>query len=284
MNLYKKESPWTDWEIEYLKNNYMEMHTRDIANHLNRTMCAIELKARKLGLQKFPYSCNYHFFDAINTEEKAYWLGFLIADGWTNKNPETGSGTVGIELQYSDINHLKKFNKSIQGNYKINDRWRECGISKSSKKHHTCVIRIYSRLMYDALEKLGFCSDKTYSCNIPELSKNLLPHFIRGYFDGDGIFCLTNKSFHIDFITASENLYTDLKCLLESLNIKYSVTSQINEFDTFMYRIYINSNSDKIKFLNYIYKDSNIYLERKYKKYLKAIEKYQNNAQVCLAS
>lgn len=270
LNLFKKELPWTDEEVNFIKDYYMEMKTSEISKILNRTMSAIELKASRMGLKKYPYTCDYHYFDEIDTEEKAYWLGFLTADGWINKSKKTNAGVTGIELQYGDIGHLKKFNKSISGNYQITDRWRTCPLSKyKDRKNHMCCIRIFSSTMYNSLNKIGFSNDKSYDFHIPDLSPDLIRHYIRGYFDGDGCLCFTNKSFSISFITASFSLYEDLLKILETNSIKTNSRIFTNEYGTTMYRPEINRFNDKINFLDWIYKDSNIYLDRKYKKYLK---------------
>lgn len=278
LNLYKKELPWTDEEIIFVKENYMEMTTSDISSILNRTPDAVQLKARKLGLKKYPYYCDYHYFDNIDTEEKAYWLGFLTADGWINKNEKNNAGVTGIELQYGDINHLKKFNKSIGGNYQITDRWRPCMISKyPDKKHHMCVIRIFSLTMYNSLIDKGFTKDKSYDFHIPDIRQDLIRHYLRGYFDGDGCFTFTNKSFHINFITASKMLNDDIYKILDSEGFHFSESSFVTEFNTRMYRINIFHHQDKINFLDWIYGDCTIYLDRKYKKYLKVKERYNNS-------
>ena len=270
LDLFKKELPWTDDEISFVRENYMEMKTSDISKILNRTMNAIELKASRLGLKKYPYTCDYHYFDEIDTEEKAYWLGFLTADGWINKSKKTNAGVTGIELQYGDIGHLKKFNKSISGNYQITDRWRPCTLSKDKeKKNHMCCIRIFSSIMYNSLMKIGFSNNKSYDFSIPELQQHLIRHYIRGYFDGDGCLCYTNKSFNISFITASRMLYEDLFTILANIPVTVGINIFENEFGTTMYRLEIYRQQDKINFLDWIYKDSNIYLDRKYKKYLK---------------
>ena len=270
LNLFKN-SPWTDDEISFVKENYMEMKMSDISQMLSRTMSAIELKAKRLGLKKYPYTCDYHYFDEIDTEEKAYWLGFLTADGWINKNDKTNAGVTGIELQYGDINHLKKFNKSIGGNYKITDRWKECPISTKDKekKHHLCCIRIFSLTMYNSLANKGFSKDKSYDCHMPMLRQDLIRHYIRGYFDGDGCFCYTNKSFSISFITASRVFHEDLITILSNIPVTPGINIFENEFGTTMYRPEIYRQQDKINFLDWIYEDANIYLDRKYKKYLK---------------
>lgn len=145
LNLYKKSPVWNDYELSFLRNNYSEINLKDLSEHLGRTANAVKLKAERIGLKKYPYTCDYHFFDNIDTEEKAYWLGFLTADGWISKSADSNAGVTGIELQYGDIGHLKKFNQSIGGNYKITDRWRNCLISTNQDKvNHTCVLRIFS--------------------------------------------------------------------------------------------------------------------------------------------
>lgn len=270
-----KNSPWTDDEIKFVKENYMEMKTSDISQMLSRTMSAIELKAKKLGLKKYPYTCDYHYFDEINTEEKAYWLGFLTADGWINKNDKNSAGVTGIELQYGDINHLKKFNKSIGGNYKITDRWRPCTISTSDQKkeHHMCCIRIFSLTMYNSLANKGFTKNKSFDCGIPYLREDLIKHFIRGYFDGDGCLCFTNKSFHINFTTASKTLNDDISRVLKFENFNIVESTYVNNYNTTIYRLDLSRQQDKINFLDWIYQDANVYLDRKYKKYIK-VKKY----------
>ncbi len=276
LNLYKQDIPWSEFELNYIRKNYREIDNRELSKILNRTENAIHLQASRMGLKKYPYHCDYHYFNKIDTEEKAYWLGFLAADGWINKNEKTNSAVVGIELQYGDINHLRKFNKSIGGNYQITDRWKSCNISTmdKEKKNHTCVIRIFSTTMYNSLNSLGFMNDKSYSIKLPDLSHDLICHYIRGYFDGNGCLTVTNKTFKISFITASEDLKNGLVNIIRNLNINIADYSYINKCGTTMYRPDIARISDKIKFLDYIYKDSTIYLDRKYKKYLKAKKKY----------
>ena len=276
LNLFKT-SPWTDDEINFVKDYYMEMKTSDISKLLNRTNSAIELKASRLGLKKYPYMCDYHYFDEIDTEEKAYWLGFLTADGWINKNDKNNAGVTGIELQYGDINHLKKFNKSIGGNYQITDRWKECPISTKDKekKHHLCCIRIFSLTMYNSLADKGFTKNKSYDFHIPTLRKDLIKHYVRGYFDGDGCFTFTNKSFHISFVTASSVFGEDLLTILRAEGFNFVGSNYINDFNTYMYRFDIYRNNEKLQFLDWIYQNANVYLDRKYKKYLKVKNYYR---------
>lgn len=277
MGLYKKEKPWEQWEYDYLKDNYYEMSTKEISEYLNRTPSAIQLKAQRLGMKKYPYSCNYNFFEVIDTEEKAYWLGFLTADGWINQNQKTGSGTTGVELQYGDIEHLRKFNKSLNGNYKITDRWRSCPISSSNpyKKNHSCVLRIFSRIMYQSLVKLGFTNNKSFDGYIPDIPINLQHHYIRGYFDGNGTICVSNNRLDVRFCTASMKLKDGLIKVCLNNNIKLEDYQSVNENGIIVYYPEAISVNNKIALLDYMYKDATIYLDRKYKKYLKVKRIYR---------
>lgn len=282
LNLYKKERPWTEEEDRFLKKNYKEYSNAELSELLDRSYEAIHNRGSKLGLKKSPYFCNYHFFDCIDNEEKAYWLGFIIADGWLNLNTETNSGTVGIELQYKDLNHLKKFNKSLDGNYKITDRWRKCNISQHETESHNCIIRIYSTIMYQSLANLGLNENKSYEAFFPKIRNDLYRHMIRGYFDGDGRFCLSNKNFGVAFVTASKRLKDGLLDITRKQGIEIKDYSTNTGYSRTMYVPEITNNKNRLLFLDWIYKDSNIYLDRKYKKYLKAKDKY--GTRDCLAS
>ena len=277
LDLYKKELPWTNDELTFLKENYMQMSKNEISEILNRSPSAIGLKASRMGLKKYPYYCNYHYFDIIDTEEKAYWLGFILADGNIYKSEKTNSGCINIELQYGDINHLRKFNKSLDGNYNIIDRWRSCSLSNSDKMNHSCQIRIFSIIMYDSLEKFGLVGNKTYTVSFPKIPEELYRHLLRGYFDADGRFGLSNSRLWVSFITASKNLNDDIIKYIRSKDICIHEYSYLNEYGNIMYVPEITSNDNKMKFLDFIYKDASIYLDRKYKKYLKAKEKYDSS-------
>lgn len=277
LGLYKKEKPWEDWEYEYLKKNYMELSNAEIAETLGRSVEGIRLKASRNGWKKSPYFCNYRYFSNIDSEEKAYWLGFLMADGWISYIKNKTSGCVGIELQYRDIGHLRKFNKSLDGNYKITDRWRKCTFN--NKYHHSCVLRIYSLSMYKDLVSLGFTKNKSFEALISNIDDDLKRHFIRGYFDGNGSVSIRKKQngCSVKITTASRKMVDDL---IEELNksgistIKYE---SVNEFGTTVYDLFVNgTNSNRIKFLDYIYKDVTIYLDRKYKKYLRIKEQNES--------
>ena len=73
---------WSDEDYLFLKKHYEELTYKEIGEKIGKTKSAVQNKMRILGLQKpDKYYYNKHFFDVIDTEEKAYWLGFFYADG-----------------------------------------------------------------------------------------------------------------------------------------------------------------------------------------------------------
>ena len=265
---------WSDDEINIIKINYLNKTMNELQQLLpKRTKGDILACCHKLGLTRLKKTCVRDFFNIIDTEEKAYWLGFIFADGYISfsesnikKGQLAGAYCVGIKLKISDKNHLKKFNKSINGNYKVFEETAyPDGFRK--KKTKSAKILVYSQQMYDDLNQY-FERDKTYTAKFPDIPEHLMKHFIRGYFDGDGCFTFTQKTFEIGFAGASIDFHTGLKNTLEQNKFKPWVNSEINKYGTEMYYIRLNRSEDKRRFLDWIYGDCNIYLDRKYQKYL----------------
>lgn len=272
-----KNDRWTKEQIELLKQKYQEIPSTDLAKIFNKTKTAVNVKAKKLGLKKSKYICDYSFFENIDSEEKAYWLGFIYADGWISVNKKTNSGVLGIELQIKDIAHLKKFNKSLNGNYKISTRERIYALSSYKEKlNKLCCIRIFSIKMVNDLKKLGVNQNKTYDIKFPFfINDNLMPHFIRGFFDGDGCVRLRTRynkkdkkkvEYPICDIVCYEKSF--LEELRKYIYEKYDIHSYIYP-EKNLFRIYIHKYIDTIKFVDLLYENASIYLERKYSIYQK---------------
>lgn len=265
---------WSDDEINIIKTNYLNKTMNELQQLLQgKTKGDILACCHKLGLTRTKKTCSRDFFNVIDTEEKAYWLGFIFADGYisySEKNMKKGqlatTYCTGIKLKWSDREHLKKFNKSISGNYKV---FKEINHPDGFRKQTTeaAKILVYSQQMYNDLNKY-FDRDKTYTAKFPDIPENLIRHFIRGYFDGDGCFSLIDDKIYIKFLGASKDFHEGLKEVLKNNNFIFTSNSKINLHGTEMYYILINRNLEKIKFLDWIYQDCNVYLDRKYEKYL----------------
>lgn len=266
-------SEWTDKEIEYLKNNYQTKTYRELSQELKgRTKNAIDLKINRLGLSKSKYTYNHDFFENIDTEEKAYWLGFIYADGCVHLQ-KNNSGEVAIKLYAGDNNHLKKFNKSLNGNIPVT--YDEDICTFNNKPQYSCSIRCYSIKMANDLISHGCTPNKTFTITIPKLDKSLMNHFIRGFFDGDGCICTASKdrqTLGINFCSASQQFLSELRCILYRNGINSYITDEKGKNT---YRLYIKGLKNVDNMWNYMFDNANIYLDRKYTKKEKLYEEYQ---------
>lgn len=247
----------------YLSGKTMQ-EIADIANcnvtnvhsHLKR----MGVKSRSIAETKRKYPLDETYFEKIDTEEKAYFLGFLYADGY---NFEKRS-TVELTLHHQDIDVLIKLRKALNHIEKpFNER--------NKGKHLSLFIN--SKKVSIDLAALGCVQAKTFKIKFPNfIGDELIRHFIRGYFDGDG--CIYNpkkRDVHIlvlgniQFITALQNHF------IKVLNInEVKIHQRFKHSECYTLRHHGMKNP--LKVLNYLYKDSTIYLDRKYKKYLSILE------------
>lgn len=264
------ESPktWTEEELQYLRDNYKTKTYKELAKELGRSKAAIDLKINRMRLVKSKYEYDHSFFKDIQTEVQAYWCGFIMADGCVSINEKINSCEVCIKLQAVDADHLRKFNKSIKGNVPVTlfDDWTILPGKTEKTVSHQCQIRLYSEEMFHDLTKYGIIPNKSlvkqFPTNIPD---NLMNHFIRGYFDGNGsISFKENKTKVCSFNSGSEDF---IKGLHEYLNKYVCKTSAIYKSKkAHVYRLQFTSYESTYTFLNYLYKDATIYLDQKFQK------------------
>ena len=265
-----------NWELDFIKKNYNNMTYNEIAliinnnNTIKKNEKQIRNKARSMGLLKTNQTIIKDFFNIINSEKKAYWMGFIFADGYivtTERNAE-----VSIELGIKDIGHLEKLNKDINANVKVTRKTKKSGEINGVylKERELCSIRLYSKQLANDLINNNVVNNKTKSDLFPKLEdRSLFLHFLRGFLDGDGCICYCGKTLVVKFTNYNDKF---LKYVKDRLENDFGVKCALYKENNFKYNLNINgSNKDKIKFLDLIYKDSNIFLERKYQIYKNAV-------------
>ncbi len=245
---------------------------RDIAKKYRSSEETISKVLKENGIEVFRNGVrpcfNHHIFDVIDTEQKAYWLGFIWADGCI-LNQKDDKHNYGFELGISikDIEHLKLFCDFIElDKTKINIRLGKEHIfrDKTIKSGESCRIQISNEHFWKNLYNLGCVPNKTYNEFFPKIeifkSINLVSHFIRGFFDGDGWVYRDKRNYLIAGICGQQKfLESILKYLPESL-IKNTVSSS----DTEVIKILKWGGTKAETFLNYIYNNSTVSLERKF--------------------
>ena len=198
---------------------------------------------------------NKEYFNNIDNEEKAYWLGFIAADGCIYKMSKTAY-RLQINLSLIDINHLQKFNECIESDYSIT--------TKNINGSDTCTLKIACKQLTDGLMLHGITPKKSLTIKMPELENELYRHFIRGYFDGDG--CIT---YNFDY------LYPKIafsivggEPMLLSINDKMGQDLSIYTCNHSSALTLTTARRDKIiAIYHYLYDDSTIYLDRKKEKF-----------------
>lgn len=268
-----KNGAWSQEELDFIKENYKHMSYKEMAEKLGRTKAAVDLKVNRLGLKKSKYVYNEKFFETIDTEEKAYWLGFMYADGYVCASKYRGnisSYEVSIELSSVDKNHLIKFVKSINGNIGVTEFVKYAGTPPAY--HNMCSVRIYSKKMFNDLNNVGVVQNKTFIIKFPTfLEENLKRHFIRGYFDGNGS-VYENKQARCarcNFTTASKEFIEYISKYLIESGIKCYITHYHN-----IYQCIISGMYNVDVFRNFLYKDSTVFLDRKFERFVKIYDKY----------
>ena len=227
---------------------------------ISRSRFSLYLKSQNIEVIKTPHKKKIYedIFEEINTEEKAYWLGFLYADGYVASGKRND---VELSLQLSDKCHLKKFKDFIGFEGKlITDSFR-CRISFKNKKIKQDLI------------KLGCTPKKSLTLKFPteeQVPKELIPHFIRGYLDGDGCIVCTEKHRSVE-ILGTESMLIGI-CEHANISIKRIYNTNCNSDKIF--RLVFNKKQDVLNFCNYIYKDSNIHMDRNFNKYTLLLEYY----------
>jgi hypothetical protein len=196
------------------------------------------------------YNLNEHFFDELN-EKSSYWLGFLYADGFVRMK-DGKSGELKIKLKDTDKNHIEKFLIDIECKKTI-----KCGIDNKSK---FCSVTVYSNVMVNKLFELGCFNNKTQKIRLPNLNKDLMHHFIRGYFDGDG---------SVSKVKNRTNSFTVSICSNVNFNdelIDFLGFGKPYKYDNYSV-IKINKIMDIVNFRDYIYSNAVTLLERKLNKF-----------------
>jgi intein-encoded DNA endonuclease-like protein len=204
--------------------------------------CSTECAKRK-------YEFNETYFQEINSEEKAYWLGFLFADGNIYKTQMT------LKLQKSDKEHLESFKKALASEHPIHDVF-DSGYEYSS-------FFIGSKKLVEDLYNLKMTPRKTWTLEFPNIKKSLIRHFIRGYFDGDGCLYVGKRSKSWSIFSASETFITHLQNEISEQNIDLKKYIQGKGF--------VIKTAKKInieKLYSYLYEDSTVCLNRKRIKFI----------------
>jgi len=210
------------------------------------------------------YDINHNYFDEIDIEEKAYWLGFLAADGCVCEG-----GTITLCLSSKDADHIYKFKNAIGSEHNIVTFSKK---TRMGKMREYTRINVSSKQMVNSLNKYNIKPQKVKSVYPPMLFLDFPNAFWRGVFDGDG--CLgkfksgkrngkQRYSWHLS-LAGNEKM---LNCFRVYINHICGTQASIKK-GRYSYSINVGGKNMVYKISRNLYESSNIYLDRKYNKYL----------------
>jgi len=210
------------------------------------------------------YTINENYFASIDSNNKAYCLGFLMADGYNNES----RNVVQIALGVKDVEVLHFFNEELECNKPI--RYVTSNGCESVRQDFC------SEILSSDLKKYGCVQRKTEILTFPSIKKKLLKDFVRGYFDGDGCFyyCIANRNngsttimskvtitSSVIFLNSFKNMLMDELRITSNMSYRHSENVKIGTLT-------VSGNLQVIKFMEWIYEDSDAYfLSRKKCKY-----------------
>ena len=203
------------------------------------------------------HSFNEHFFDIIDTPTKAYWLGFIMADGCNTGDEIT------VELSSKDAEQLYKLKKDLDATQNISYRLK--------KEHKMVLLRLASRYMCLKLSEIGCTPRKSFTLQYPKaVPVSLTKDFVRGYFDGDG--CLhiqkDKKNRIWSIYSVSHDFILELFTrIAQETGIQPHLYEMNGKNKKKGYVIAIMRRNDINTIQHWLYDGATTYMERKHKKF-----------------
>lgn len=222
-------------------------------------------KAKSQSALQRKYPLQESFFDSIDTQEKAYFLGILYADGYNNRE----RNSVTLSLKESDKNILVRLNDLIQPNkplqfVDVSNTTKTPGYENTTNQYRLVIA---SKHISQQLAKLGCGAKKTFNLIFP--NENILPfhlqsHFVRGYFDGDGCIGFRNKRGYfsmvgtLDFLSGIERFFARV-----GINVYWRNDEKYSKIKC----LEVSGRQQILKCCEVIYQDSSLHLKRKFDVY-----------------
>jgi len=263
---YKREDlVFKEEDIQFIKDNYLNMSYIEMSKVLPYAEVQIRAKAEQLGLTK-TRRFNNRYFEKIDTPLKAYFLGYIYADGWISTNGT--SYEFGMTLQDQDKYVLEKLNEELGGKHiiKYEPPRKENILGRLCNCQASDTLRVYSKPLVMDLINQGISYNKSYSNIFPKVEEEFFFDYLRGYLDGDG-------SIYTDYVHHRKDAYLQIRIaslckdnldyLKERLS-KYDIKTNVYRSHESKYDLVCYTIEDVQKLANEIYYSPDLFcLSRK---------------------
>lgn len=239
----------------------IQLYTKDklslqkIGNKFNvsRGVITRVLKENNIDIRSdnHKYVANYDYFESIDSPEKAYWLGFLAADGCNYRRSQ--NATILINLSRKDRSHLEKFKQALNSNIPILDHTQTQGFSNNSLMSKITINSV--KMSFD-LEDKGVPPKKSNILQPPNINSQYFLPYILGYFDGDGTIYKTNQynNYGLHF--------PGTKAIVEWIKEQLQLDGKIEQKT--LYGVRCGGTNKPYQVMKKLYNSSPIHLDRKY--------------------
>lgn len=201
------------------------------------------------------YSLDEDFFERIDCQEKAYWLGFLMADGTVTERNE-----VVLKLAKKDEGHLAKYRDCLGSDHPVKES--STFLRSTGRTYEMVRITLISSKLVNDLGRQRITPNKTLKESFPDIDLDLTSHFVRGVFDGDGSIGNSCKKPIFNMVGNKEFLL-DIQEHLRSVGLSKTKLTPCGKVHYLVYGGFGNTR----RIYNYLYSDASIYLDRKKEKF-----------------
>lgn len=256
---------FTEEQLKDIFYKYQEEHlsAKSIgANYeVSKEVILRVLRENGIEIKSHPnkYQADYRKFKDIDTAEKAYWLGFIAADGCVYEREN--NATIRIAIHQRDKVHLEKLKDFMNSDVKIKDFISNTGFSKDAPTPMSVICFNSKDMAHDLIDK-GIVPRKSQRLNKPLINEDFYLPYILGYFDGDGTIYKLNNDNGIIYVAGFIGTYETIDWINKYLKLNATIEQRYK--DSITYNIRCGGTNKPYALLKPLYDSTNVHLDRKY--------------------
>src|SRR5271157_609669 len=239
------------------------MTAKQVGSHLGVSKQTVLRYLKKNNVERRPprrlYALDESYFDQIDCHEKAYWLGFILADGSVSHDG------LSVALQRRDHTHLELLASHV--GFKGEVKKILAKNTRTGKVHEASRLQIWSQRLVSPLIKKGLSEFKKLGdIGICKIRAYLLSSLLRGYFDGDGSITTSGDSLRFSICDSNATVVEWYRnTLVEQLHLHPTKVFRRNGTSSL---VHYTGNRQVPKIMRYLYAPGGPRLLRKYLRFI----------------
>ena len=205
------------------------------------------------------YKINEEYFNTFMTEHKSYLLGLIMSDGHLDYK----RGMFEYACAIKDISIIRFIKDELESTHPIHDF-----IVKNRTYCRYAITNV--KLVRGLIDKysLPHSNKSKNNIDIPcQLTDNLVPHFLRGFFDGDGSIWFGGGTYRASY-TGGEKMVKSIQLVLDKIGIPSYFSYRYSEENKNSCNITVNGTLNVERLGIYLYKNATCFLDRKHQKFV----------------